>query len=292
MSGQPAARLVNRDGSFNVERNRRDLLDHLNYATLLNLSWPAFFAWVVAAFLTVNLLFCAAYLLCGRGALATSGPALGVGRVWQAFVFSVDTFSTIGYGNVIPVGHAANILVALEALAALLNAALVTGLVFARFSRPNIRIQFSNLGVVRLKNKPAVLLRLRNLTRSEVLEVEATLLAWFRDPHDHKKRHFHALPLERSKITFLPLSWTVAHFITPDSPFHGLTADTFQQSFGEIMLQIRGMDQNTSQIIYARASYTTDEMIWSARYEDQYTHDPDTGVLGIDEQRFHQTVKE
>lgn len=289
LTGQRGARLINRDGTFNVLRNRKDLTDHLSYAALLNVSWPAFFGLVVCTFFLINLVFGIGYLLCGRDALVAAGTPLAVGRIWQAFIFSVDTFSTIGYGNVVPVGRVANLLVAFEAVAALLNAALVTGLVFARFSKPNIRIEFSASGVVRLGTEPAVLVRLRNLTRNEVLEVEATLIAWFRDPDDPKVRRFHILPLERGKVTFLPLSWTVAHFITPESPFHGLTKDTFQQTFGEIILQIRGMDQNGSQAIYARASYTVDEMVWNARFADQYTHDPSTGVLGIDSARFHLT---
>ncbi len=230
MAGQRGARLINRDGSFNVSRNRRTILDQLSYATLLKMSWPAFFSLVLGVFATVNLLFGAGYLLCGREALVTTGPSLDVGKVWEAFFFSVHTFSTIGYGNVVPVGHAANLLVSAEAVAALLNAALVTGLVFARFSKPNVNIEFSARGVVRLGGKPAVLVRLRNLTRSEVLEVEATLVAWFRDPDDHKARHFHILPIERTKISFLPLSWTVAHFITPESPFYGLTEQQFRDN--------------------------------------------------------------
>ncbi len=84
----------------------------------------------------------------------------------------------------------------------------------------------------------------------------------------------------------------MAHFITPDSPFHGLTKQQFEETFGEIMLQIRGMDQNGAQAIYARASYTTEEMAWAARFADQYTHDEKTGVLGIDKARFHMTVPE
>ena len=81
------------------------------------------------------------------------------------------------------------------------------------------------MSVVRIAKKPALLVRLRNTTRSEVLELEATLLAWFIDARDGKTRHFHHLEIERSKITFLPLTWTVAHFITEESPFSGLTAD-------------------------------------------------------------------
>ena len=292
MAGQRGARLVNRDGTFNVLRNRKGVADLVSYGNLLNMTWPAFFALVIGAFLAVNLLFGVAYLLCGPDALIVTGPPLGVGAIWRAFVFSVDTFSTIGYGNIVPVGRAANLLVSIEAISALLNAALVTGLVFARFSKPNVRIEFSERGVVRLGNKPAILIRLRNLTRNEVLEVEATLIAWFRDPNDHKVRHFHQLVIERNKITFLPLSWTVAHFITPESPFYGLTEEQFQKTFGEVVLQIRGIEQTGSQTIYARASYATEDMAWGASFVDQYIRDGASGMLGIDSERFHATQYE
>ena len=287
MASQPGVRLINTDGTFNVARTRKTLLDHFSYPTLLNVGWPMFFGWVMAVFLVLNAIFAALYLLCGPGALVEAGPSLKVGLLWRALFFSVHTFSTIGYGNVVPVGHAANLIVSLEALTALLNAALITGLVFARFSKPNIRIEFSTRGVVRLRNKPALLVRLRNLTRNEVLEVEATVLAWLLDPADGKSRRFHTLAIERSKITFLPLSWTIAHFIAPGSPFHGLTEQQLREQFGEVIVQIRGIDQTSSQPIYARASYTVDQIAWNARYADQYVTDPESGALGIDPKRFH-----
>ncbi|MGI4830416.1 MAG: ion channel [Janthinobacterium lividum] len=289
---QSGTRLVNHDGSFNVLRNRKTLLDHLSYATLLNLRWPAFFGLVMLAFVALNLLFGVGYLLCGSGALRTAGPDAGVGRFWQAFFFSVHTFSTIGYGNIVPVGLTANLLVVLEAVTGLLSAALITGLVFARFSKPNVRIRFSARGVLRLGDKPAVLVRLRNLTRSEVLDLEATLMAWFIDPADHKTRHFHLLATERAKITFLPLSWTVAHFITPESPFYGLTKQQFLDTCGEVLLQVRGIDQNSSQAIYARVSYTAAEIAWNARYADHYVHDSDAGTLGIDSELFDTVISD
>lgn len=292
IAGQRGKRLVNRDGSFNVQRTRRSPWEYLSYATLLHVSWPMFYGMVIGLVVGVNLLFGVGYLLCGRGALAKAGPVGEVGPLWQAFFFSVHTFSTIGYGNVVPVGLGANLLVVVEAVTGLLSAALVTGLVFARFSRPKVQIEFSARGVVRLNEKPALLVRLRNLTRNEVLEVEATLMAWFMDPENGKNRKFHLLPIERDRITFLPLSWTVAHFITPESPFHGLTERQFQEACGEIMLQVRGIDQTSSQVIYARVSYTAEEIAWGAQYADQYVRDPQAGVLGIDADQFDAVLRD
>ncbi len=98
--------------------------------------------------------------------------------------------------------------------------------------------------------------------------------------------------VERSKITFLPLSWTVAHFITEDSPFYKLTPDEFRSRKGEVLLQIRAIDQRSAQVVYARTSYNADEIAWSVRYADHYVTDKVTGVVGIDPVLFHATIPE
>lgn len=290
IAGQTSARLINHDGSFNIQARRKGLRELVSYDTVLQVSWNQFFTAVVVMFLAVTVLFAGLFLLCGDNGLVVTGPDLRLGRVLRAYFFSVHTFSTIGYGNIVAVGPIANLFVVLEAFTSLVSVSLIAGCVFARFARPNVRFEFSRLSVVRIAEEPALLVRFRNTTRSEVLELEATLMAWFVDEKDGSTRHFHHLPIERSKIAFLPLSWTVAHFITADSPFHGLTLDEFRRRKGEVLLQIRAIDQRSAQAVYARASYIADELAWNARYADHYVTDEDTGTIGIDPARFHSTI--
>ena len=167
-------RFLNRDGSFNVARRGLRAASSLSlYHTLLTTTWTRFMALVVASYLLLNAAFGAAYVLCGPGALV--GP--GEPGALRAFFFSVETFSTIGYGIVSPAGLAANLVVTLEALVGLLWLALATGLLFARFSRPTARILFSARAVVApYRGGTAFEFRIANARSSQLIEVEAKVL--------------------------------------------------------------------------------------------------------------------
>jgi inward rectifier potassium channel len=289
LSEQKRQRLLNRDGTFNVLRNRKSYRDELNYATFLQMSWVHFFLSITALFIAINVFFGAGYVLCGRTALGLNGPDPGVNHFWQAFFFSVHTFATIGYGNIVPVGMKANLLVTVESFFGLAGYSLVTGLLFARFAKPIARIRFSNKAAMRTNEKPALLIRLTNASRSELIQMEATAVAAFFDPQNGTIREYFPLTLERSHISFLPLAWTLAHFVTPDSPFHTLTEEQFQAANGEVIVQVSGRDQASSQVVYARISYTAEEIAWNSRYVDMYRQDKKTGLLSIDMDKFDST---
>jgi inward rectifier potassium channel len=289
LSEQKRLRLLNRDGTFNVQRNRKSYRDDFSYATFLQMSWPHFLLSVVVSFFAVNLAFATAYMLCGPTALGLNGPDPQVGHFWQAYFFSVHTFATIGYGNIVPVGLKSNLVVTVESFFGLFGYSLVTGLLFARFAKPIARIRFSHKAAVRTGAKPALLIRLTNVSRSELIQLEATMVAAFFDPENETIRRYFPLKLERSKVSFLPLGWTLVHFITPDSPFHDLTDEKFRQMNGEVIVQVSGSDQASSQVVYARTSYTADEMDWNARYVDMYRHDKSNGLLSIDMEKFDST---
>jgi len=294
LSEQKRLRLLNRDGTFNVQRNRKSYRDDLSYATFLQMSWPHFLISVVVSFFAVNLAFATAYILCGQTARGRNGPDPQGGHFWQAYFFSVHTFATIGYGNVVPVGLKANLVVTVESFFGLFGYSLVTGLLFARFAKPIARIRFSHKAAMRtaaahIHDKPALLVRLTNASRSELIQLEANMVAAFFDAENKTIRRYFPLKLERSKVSFLPLGWTLVHFITPDSPFHDLTDEKFRQMSGEIIVQVSGSDQASSQVVYARTSYTADEVDWNARYVDMYRHDKATGLLSIDMEKFDST---
>ncbi len=286
LSGQAQDRLINRDGSFNVLRSRRSARELFSYSTFLHMSSGSFLLFVVFLFVALNLVFAYGYLLFGAGALADSGPDPQVSTFWRAFFFSVHTFTTIGYGNVVPIGARANTLVAVESFAGLFGFSLVTGLLFARFARAAVRIRFSQNGVMRLDGDPALLIRLTNVARSEIIQVEASLTAAYFEKGQPSIRRYTALALERNSISFLPLGWTLVHRVTPDSLFFGLSREQFQALKGEIILQVSGVDQTSAQTIHARISYVASEVIWNGKFADIYRRDKGTGLLDIDLSRF------
>lgn len=291
LSGQKRQRLLNRDGSFNVLRNRKSFRDDFSYSTFLRVSWPVFSAAVVLIFVVVNLLFGFGYLLCGHDSLALNGPDPLVSHFWRAYFFSVHTFATIGYGNIVPVGMAANLLVVVESFFGLLGYSLVTGLLFARFAKPVARLRFSRKGVIRTGDDPALLIRMTNQSRSELIEVQATVFVSYFDPENPILRRYFPLNLERSQIAFMPLAWTVLHRIVEDSPLHGVTPQIYKERDYEIMLQVSGTDQASSQVVYTRVSYAAEDLEWGAKYVDMYVHEKHTGLLGVDMDKFDGTQK-
>src|SRR3989441_6478818 len=149
VSRESRQRLLNRDGSFNVARYGLGFLESFApYHLLLTISWIGFFGVVSTLYLVLNLVFAVAYLACGPDALQGAGAAMLGGRFSQAFFFSIQTFATIGYGQIAPNGMAANLTVTVEALVGLMYQALATGLLFARFTPPTAALPFSRRGVV------------------------------------------------------------------------------------------------------------------------------------------------
>src|SRR5258708_2550123 len=167
-------RLLNRDGSFNVQRHHTAVWESLySYNALISMRSWAFFLVVLFWYLILNVMFAAGYLLCGPDAL--QGNA-GVPGFMRAFFFSVHTFATIGYVNIVPAGIAANLLVTLESLVGLTSFALVDGLVSARFSRPSAHIIYSKSAIIApYGNGRGFQFRIMNGRDNELVEVNATI---------------------------------------------------------------------------------------------------------------------
>jgi inward rectifier potassium channel len=289
VSQQQHLRLLNRDGSFNVSR-RQSLLDSLgSYHSLLSMSWQRFIALVVLLYVLTNAIFAVAYVLCGPRALqTTSGPEFP-SPFLRAFFFSVETFSTIGYGNIVPAGLAANVIVSVESLFGLLGFALATGLLFARFSRPTAKIVFSDTSIVAPYNDiTAFEFRIINARNNQIIELRARVLfSRFENVNGNRVRRYHDLPLERAKVVFFPLAWTIVHPIDENSPMYGLSQEEIMANDGEFLILLTGIDETFSQTVHARSSYRADEVVWGARFSNLYIQDDDGHILGVDMNRFH-----
>jgi len=274
VSRETRTRLVNRDGSFNVERSGLSFWQWFSpYHFMLTIPWWQFFAITTGAYLLVNGVYALAYLACGPNALGTIYVGLERHTFLRCFFFSVQTLSTIGYGQVYPVGLFANTVVTFEALTGLIGVAIITGLLFARFSRPSAKILFSRHAVIApYRAIIASEFRVANgLRRNELIEASAkVLLTKFEDVDGVRTRRYYPLALERERVTFLPLTWTVVHPIDENSPMYGETLDSLRESTAEFIVLLGGLDEAISAQVNQRTSYTPDEILWDARFANAF----------------------
>ncbi len=288
VSRESEQRLLNRDGSFNVQRDGIGFWQTLNiYHLLLNISWPRFFSLVFFFYCTVNALFAFAYLACGPGAIAGD---VGVGSGFlRAFFFSVETSSTIGYGNLVVTGLAANLLMAAEVIVAILTFAVVTGVVFARFSRPVARIMYSERAVIApFQGGKAFMFRVVNSRNNQIIQLKATLtFTRFENVRGVRMRQYYLLPLERPSVVFFPLSWTIVHPIDETSPLHGVSEEELRASRAEFLILLTGTDETSSEPVHSRSSYTADEVVWNARFASVFAEPKPGKKVTIDLERFH-----
>ena len=285
-------RLLNRDGSFNVVREGLGMLETIApYQNLLTISWLWLIALITALYLAINVVFAVLFLACGPGALAGPGAHMLGGRFSQAFFFSIQTFATIGYGQIGPNGFAANILVTVEALIGLMYQALATGLLFARFARPTAAIMFSKNAIVApYAGIQSLQFRIANRRRhNEIIQLEAQVLytAFETDREGRLVRRYRLLPLERNSVTFFPLSWTIVHPIDEASPLAGRTREDMERDQAEILVLLTGVDETYEQTVHARTSYRADEIIWNARFKSVFRGASTSEVLSIDVSRLH-----
>lgn len=285
---RPHYRLLNRDGSFNVRRLHEGLLDKLfGYHALVNLSWTSFFLLLGVWYMAINALFAVGYLALGPGALQGSfdGPLF-----WRAFFFSIHTFATVGYGNIVPVSFLANALVAIQTLFGLLSLAVATGLVFARFSRPNALVLYSRSALIApYHDQTSFQFRIANGRRSQLLNVQALVMhSRFEQVGTTRARRFYSMELERNFVAVFPANWTVVHPISPQSPIFGWTREQLIEAEAEFLVLLNAVDETYSQTVYSRSSYAAHEIEWGRRFGMMFFEEGSQAVLDLE--RLNETV--
>jgi inward rectifier potassium channel len=287
LSERSRARLLNRDGTFNVRRNNLSAFHPYNaYNTLLSLPIPRLLGLMAAGYVAANLLFASLYWLAGPGAI-TGEASTPLGRFEDCVFFSVQTLATIGYGKLVPATRAANVLVGIEALVGLLGFAILSGLLFARFTRPTARIAFSRNAIIAPYGGGwALMFRLVNLRNHNLTDVHAVVsMARWIDENGTRRRRFDQLALERDAIIFMPLHWVVVHPVNDASPLRGLTPESLAGADPEVVCLISAADETFAQTVHAKTSYDKADIVWGARFGDMYVSDAER--VAIDLTRLH-----
>lgn len=273
VSNQSVERLLNKDGSFNVQRSGLSFFTSLSpYHSLLTMSWWKFNFNILIFFLGINALFALVFVLIGKESLPGSVSGDILQFYLDAFFFSIQTFTTVGYGNLSPQGPLANSVAALCALVGLLSFALATGLLFARFSRPTAKIIFAENAIITpFEDASALMFRIANARKNQLIELELKILYSRLEYSDSRHvRRYYPLPLVRNKVVFFPLQWTVVHKITEESPLSGVTQKRLEEEMAEFLILLTGIDETFSQQVHARSSYRFDEIKWNVKYRDMF----------------------
>jgi inward rectifier potassium channel len=272
-------RTINRDGSFNVRRKGIRLRDTNLYLKMIDTSWTRFLGVVMILFLLINVIFALCYIAIGIEHLQGLEPEMS--SFVNAFFFSVHTLTTVGYGNVYPRGPGANIVSAIEAATGLMVFAIFTGVLYGRFSRPNARILFSNQALITpYQDGTSLQFRITNARTNVLMNMEARVLLMTVDNVDGQlKRDYFDLQLERRRVYFFPLTWTIVHPIDAASPLYGKSSADLTKSAAEFMILIQAFDDSFSQTVNARYSYRHDEIIWGAKFTPAFHVDGEGDLI-------------
>ncbi len=291
VAGESRQRLLNQDGSFNVQRTGLPFLSSLNlYHTVISMSWKEFIGLTLLLYFLSNVVFGIVYSLFGAQALIDTSEIPTANLLLRGFFFSVQTFATIGYGTIHPVGILPNLLVTIESYYSMIITALITGIVFARFARPTAKILFSEVAVIApYQGIEGFMFRMVNGRSSQLIEVEAQVMfARFVEQDGKTTRHFDLLELERKRIAVFPLAWTVVHPIDDRSPMFGLTAEDLRKSDAEILVTLSATDETFAAIVHTRSSYKPAEVKFGSKFKSIYNPVEKGETLSIDINKLSQ----
>ncbi len=273
-------RLINKDGSFNI--HRKGISHFAPYQYLVEMSWNIFLLIILGAYIFINLFFAIIFLLAGYENLAGVPETDSlIQQIANTFFFSVQTFTTVGYGSLAPLGFATNIIASLDALCGMLSWALATGLVFARFSKPQAQFLFSNIAVMApYKDGLSIQMRVANKRSNRIIDLHSTMvMTWLEEDGDEVMRKFSQLTLEVSSISLFPLNWTIVHKIDENSPLNNCDRTALKKMNAEFLIMIDGHDETYAQKVHAATSYQFSEVQWFYQFARMYKPDKDKGTI-------------
>jgi inward rectifier potassium channel len=272
-SSLTGGRFMNKNGSANTEYAGLPFWKRINlYHTLISLPTGKFLIFILVFFVSVNLLFAVIYLLIGLEHLGGMVATKAGEKFGEAFFFSAQTFTTVGYGRINPIGFAASVVASLEALIGLMSFAVLTGLLYGRFARPRAFIRFSSHAIFApYQEKAAWMFRLVPYTKNILMNVEVNVIFSVQvEEEGIQKNKFFNLPLEIPKINVLSGSWTLVHAIGENSPLWGLTPTDLEAGKAEFLVFLQGFDESFSNTVITRSSYTSQELVYGAKFKPMF----------------------
>lgn len=278
------------DGNFGIVKinaSQRDWRDV--YHWLLTLRWPSFVGVLIGIYLVVNVVFAVLYSV-GE----TCIDSMPSGSFQSAFFFSVETLATVGYGHMYPVTFYGHLVVTLEIMIGMFGTAVMTGLIFVRFSRPTARLVFSRVLVLApFDGQPALMMRVANQRHQPMVEAQFHLMLIRHEPtlEDATMRRFHVLPLQVNRLISFPAAITMRHLIDERSPLYGQTREDFERSDVRFFASVVCLDQVLQAPIQSDQRYTWRDVRFGDRFAEMYREDGH-GRLLADYALLHHTEPE
>ena len=293
-SFMPAGRFVKKNGLPNVERRGINPLEKYSwYHVMLGWSTLKFVFFLAVAYIAINVIFALLYFVIGIDQLTGIEKSTMLQEFTDVFFFSAQTFTTVGYGSISPVGFAANAVATFEAFIGLLSFAIATGVFFGRFSLPQAFLKFSDYALISpyLEGK-AIMFRLAPYKNNLLTDAEVILTVGITG-HDKMKgrTEFFLLTTEIPKITSLSLSWTVVHKIDEESPFFGHLEELLEDADFELVVQIRAFDEGFANTVVQRTSYTKNEVLNGRKFLPMFHASEDQKVTVLDLDKINDIEK-
>ena len=287
-SKQSGGRFFQKDGRPNIRFRGINYLERFSiFQYMLKLPSWKFVSLIAFAYITVNLFFATIYFLVGVHQLGGMEENTVLRKFWEAFFFSAQTLSTVGYGHVYPGTLTANSIAAIESFMGILMLALATGLIYGRFSQPKAYIQFSSIALFApFKDGYALMFRFAPFKQHFLtdVEVKVTCVMKYTENETERKNAFYSLDLELSKANTLASNWTIVHTINEKSPLYQLTRKEIEEAETEILVFVKGYDEEYANTVVSRTSYIPEEFIYGAKFNMMYepSEDNSTTILHMD----------
>ena len=255
------------------------------YYRVLKASWLGFLSFSVTTYLSINALFAAVYYNNG-GLILNADPK----SYWDAFIFSFQTSSTIGYGYLLPSTPLAHVIAIVDALSGILFVAIVTGLAFSKFSRPVSRVMFSDRAIIGTYDGEKMLIfRLCNGRSTHITEasIEVVALENHTTKEGHQLRKFTDLKLQRNRSPFFALTWTVFHKIDDSSPLRHFTEEDIKRNELSLVISFTGIDDVYAQTVHTNHMYQAKNIVFAKKFADM-VEEVGSDTIRIDYGKLHE----